>query len=759
MPTQETTEDRRGMSVRTWPTRHRRWPAVAAVALLATACGGAAAPRSIAAHSESAKATAAAATSSGRAVATVTTPAPAARPRTGAVAGSASTACAGPCVFRVGSAVADLTPAPGVPVYSGGFGSSPPIVDGASPPGDSLSARALYVGNGRHGVALVTVDSQGLFAALQQASTTPGTSGYGSADMRHDAAAAVSALGAPVPAMTQADIIVQGTHSHSAPTAMGIWGPVDIRYLQEIHDRVVSAIVAAARAAQPAELQYATIDAPYIDNVNTNQTDSYEGWVQDGQISVLRAVSPVDGSTLVTYANVPAHPDILNGAGTADDCIAAHTPMSQCPALSGDHFGVERSELEQQLGGTGIVGGGTLGREESPVQVGGQQRMFNYGRGVTELITRALTSARWVTDDSVGGAETMVVAPGTNPLLFGLLAAWVLPDAQKDQVWQQTGEYPIDRSLMPPYQNGSVVGTPATALRIGNLAYVSLNGEAFPEVRHSILAAVTQPGVVVVGLSLGNDQLGYYEPSVVWPFSNGVTPYHSDHFEYNISPALGDAIIQGQVLNLRSLGFSTMPVGVPVMENNNWPQALHTGLQALAYPAQGDAGPGGTFTTTLEGIWGDEALQSTLGASSSLSGPVHWDLGDGTTVLTPLLDGRHTQTVTHAWAADPSGAPRVYDVHLTATSTSGDVATWDLQVTVYPRLVAAVSATTNADGSVSYTASASGGDGDVLAWRWVFADGSTASGPSVTHTFAGGVTPGATLTVTDGTGSEASATA
>jgi chitodextrinase len=82
-----------------------------------------------------------------------------------------------------------------------------------------------------------------------------------------------------------------------------------------------------------------------------------------------------------------------------------------------------------------------------------------------------------------------------------------------------------------------------------------------------------------------------------------------------------------------------------------------------------------------------------------------------------------------------------------------------MQIVVYPQLHPAVSSSSSASDpqTVTYAGAVTGGDGHVLAMRWTFADGATANGPTVTHTFPLGVAPGATLTITDGTGTAASA--
>ena len=650
-----------------------------------------------------------------------------------------------PSIFKVGSGIASLTPPPGVDVYSGGFGSSPALfASNESDPNNKLFARAIYVSNGTHSVAMVLVDSQGLFAAVQQASADPATSALGIDGMRADAAARLAALGV-TPSMSAKDIIVQGSHSHSAPTAMGIWGPVRDAYLQLIHDQVVQAIVDAAQTSRDAYLQYASVDGSFLDNVNNQDTDSYAGWVQDGQTSVLRAVDPTTGETFVTYANVPAHPDLLNG--------------SSCKVLTADYFGRTRYLLEQSLGGTAIVGGATLGREESPVQSQGCPSnptdanrattigyMNLYGNTVAELITRALSeNARWISDTTVASSEQFINVPGTNPALFGLNAAWATGEQGRSLVGEVL--YPINRSIVPPYLIGTAVGTPVTALRIGSIAYISLNGEAFPEVRHTI-AASTYSAEMIVGLSLGNDQLGYYEPAHAFPFANGEFPYGSDHLEYNVSPILGDMIIKTQVENLKALGFTTSPVTVPLPESNNWGQATQPGVQFLASPSRADADGSGTAK-----IWLDAIFKPAAVGGSAINGKVHFDLGDGTTV--DCCQSGRINWFSHSYA------PGVYNLRATATDLNGRTTIWPPKehqewgrVIVYPALSALISKSSSGS-TYAFDGSALGGSGSVLAYRWSFSDGSTGSGVSISHIFAG---PGAaTLTVTDATGGTATA--
>src|SRR3954452_9034738 len=203
-----------------------------------------------------------------------------------------------PATFRAGAAARSI--APPVPVFSGGFGLSPPITHMRDP----LEVRAFYVASGSHAVAFAVIDAQGHFAAYQE-----GT-GYGATAERADAARAITAAGGPK--LTQADVIVQATHSHAAPTLEGIWGPVPPQYLKLVHDQVVSAIAAAARSARPANLQSGTLDDHDIAAVNLNQ-ENYQGWVNAPQLSVLRGVSVRAGRTIGVFPSIPTHGAHIQG--------------------------------------------------------------------------------------------------------------------------------------------------------------------------------------------------------------------------------------------------------------------------------------------------------------------------------------------------------------------------------------------------------------------------------------------------------------
>jgi len=623
-----------------------------------------------------------------------------------------------PANFQVGAAVKSIDPLPGVPVYSGGFEASPPITQVLEP----LQVRAIYISNGTKAVAMATVDCQAYFAAYQEGP-------YGISDVRQTAAQQISAQGGP--AMGPGDIIVQGTHTHSGPTLEGIWGPVPEAYLKYVHDQTVAALAAAAQSARPAHLEIGTYDAPWLDNIDTAQTDSYPGWAQDGQVSVLRAVAP-GGASIATYASVPAHPDIIDGA--------------QEQALSPDYFGFARDALDQRLGGINIVGPATLGREETPVQVGGIPDSKWFSGVVTSVIGAALANSHWITDDTVASADTFVRVPAHNVALLALNAAWNLPESERDTMWQNpSGQslYPIDRSMAPPYLTGNVIGTDLTALRIGRSVFLSMPGEPFPEVRASIAAATTGADTIVA-LSKGQDDWGYFYPAWAWGFT---WFYRSDHNIFNVAPQAGDQIILSQTQNIGQLGFPVETAALSVPPPTRWQQALRPGLQAMADPTWGDAAPGssvsaGTSPTDTLPVTFTAIYDGDYFGLGSRQGPVHVDFGDGTS--TDVTGDKRTQ-FSHDYA------PGTYTVTLTAQDSNGNPAAWQVIVHVYPPLVPSISAQQVGTNTWTFTGATQGGDGTTLAYRWRFSDGTSDEGQSVTHTFPAGTTPSATLTAADGT--------
>jgi hypothetical protein len=618
---------------------------------------------------------------------------------------------ADPAAFEVGVAVRNIDPCVGCPQYLGGFGYGDPV-DGSGVH-DPLEVRAMAIANGAGElIAFAIVDTQGYFAGNQEGP-------WGNRDARIAAAEGIGALGFDV---TAANIIVSSTHSHAAPTIMGIWGTTDPDYLKQVYQATVDALVDAASHLRPANLYAGMGDIATVTISGLTQTDGYQGWRADGDTPVLWARDPDTGATIGLYANVPTHADIVNGV---DDHL-----------ISADHIGVERSILDEDLGGVSVVAMGTLGRQETIVQVDGLEEAANVGAFVANEIERALAGSTPITTDTLAAAEQYVLVPATNPALAALNLANVAADAAGGVTGDPIATHcipgidicTIDRAFLPPYAAGPAFGTWITAFRIGDIVYATEPGEAFPEVSTGIRKAFNGPDVRVIGMA--QDQLGYYYPPETFPFT---FVNDSDHHIYNASLLLGEVNVQAHALNAVALGFTP----ALVHETNQFDdssQAMRAGVQFFPVPRE-SADPTILFDArTSESVLG--ALTSGLLGPADSPQSIAWDFGDGETATSG-------QSIAHTYAA-----PGTYKVTATVTGSDGKTSTWVQEVVVDPPLAAVVSF-----GAGSVTAGISGGQGTILAAHWKFSDSSTANGITVPH-------PAGTtgeVTVTDGAGNQATA--
>jgi hypothetical protein len=544
-------------------------------------------------------------------------------------------------IFQVGTAVEDITPQAGHPQYLGGFGQMATPTDQVH---DPLQVRAFAIARGSKLVEFAIVDTQGWFAGYQEGP-------YGITDARQSAATWLAANG--YPGTTEADLIVSSTHSHAAPTLMGIWGPVDLDYLKHVHDQTVKALEDAATTTRPATLWTTSADSSAIDGSNVSQTDIYDGYAVDPDTPVLWARDPQTLQTLGLYVNVPVHADVA--CGSCDN------------AMSADHIGVARDELGARLGATAVVAMGTLGRQESIVQVGRWSYSHDVGMTVTDEVLRALATAKPVTSDVLASAEQYVLIPLTNPLLAGLSYANLLapftcvPDVACT----------IDRAITPPYADGPAIGTWVTAFRIGGIAYVSEPGEAFPEVSKAIRDSIVGADAVhVVGMA--QDQLGYYWPPEEAPATTVTND--SDHLQYNSSVLLGELSTQAAREDATALGFTAVVVHQPPMQNDPTARtkpgvqffAVAPGLNGLTLTVDSAVNPSQDGTPLV--------IRSNPDGSH---GPITFDWGDGSTSYggSPGGDGRGRDT--HSYAA-----PGTYTVVGTVSDTNGGTRTWQQSVTV-----------------------------------------------------------------------------
>ena len=650
----------------------------------------------------------------------------------GLPAAAAQAATPAPAVFQVGAAAVNIDPH--VPVCMGGYGCGTPT--DAMHTGEHLYARAIFIRHGNQALAFAKVDSQGYFAGYQEGP-------YGITDIRQQIASEWRSAGLDV---GQQNIIVSSTHDHAAPTIMGIWGPTSAAYLKEVHDGVVAALRQARAAARAATLTWGEADASFIDNEVLGEANSNEGWPVDGSMPVLWARDAHTGATIATYVNVPVHANIVYGPGDGG-------------VLSAEYPGVAEQYLESHLGGTALVAMGTLGDQTSTLQVSmpGWTEIAHVGTLVGNLAAEALGHGHPVTSTRLSAGEQYVTLPVTNPVLLSLI------DAKGQFGSAIAGATPADRSDRSPYwQANDVVGTWVTSFGIGDIAYVTEPGEAFPQIHAAIESGIANAQrVFVVGMA--QDQLGYFFPSWAYPF----TFYYSvDHYLYNVSPVMADQVVTGARQALAAAGFANTPLSPLLPGAYDYAATANPGVQAMAFPRSGAA----PFTSQVQCYVDPARLQNDLDHPgngipdmnnfNTQTGPCSLGFGDGTPATTDGAyhyggSSHNVAGVAHTWTR-----PGTYTITTQVADGAGRTATWSIPVYVSAPLSASVIAPRPAHRRSSRSAprllhvAVGGGDGVLLAARWTLSDGSQVWGAKLA------VLPGhprpVSVTVTDGDGSQAS---
>lgn len=455
--------------------------------------------------------------------------------------------------FWVGAAKRSINPDAdgtfaGKPVFLGGygFGSGPiwqalgtdrPPASGILGPG--INARAFVVAeahptkdrpaNPADALVFVEIETQGYFTSYQQGP-------FGTEDIRK---AAAEATGIPAPR-----IIVGGNHTHAGPDTLGVWGGVPVEYLQFVKDQTVGAVADAWAARQRSTLWFGTADAT---DLISNQF-GYDPANQrvDTELRVLQARDADTGDPFATLMNLSAHPTVMGGDNTL---------------VSADWPGPAAESLGAAVGGEGFVMMGSLGRSQprdgasfDACRAQGLEGVAvdhcavdDFAGRVVAVANQAVASAQSLKGArDVDGHSYLIVDVAHNALLLGLTT-----------VGRAVG-VPINRSFLPPWAAGNVIGTTTFTARIGDLIFSGGPGELYPQIHGVIRDTVPAAGHFVFGLA--GDMLGY----IIAPFPEaypepirrslfdgdpndpttwGFDPIGNDNYFFNVSHTLGERVI------------------------------------------------------------------------------------------------------------------------------------------------------------------------------------------------------------------------
>ncbi|HEY7151168.1 MAG TPA: hypothetical protein VH391_05770 [Solirubrobacterales bacterium] len=646
-----------------------------------------------------------------------------------------------PETFRVGTAVEDITPTE--PMYVGGYGDGF-LVDGTGHGGqfvhDPLQVRAFAVARGNHIVVFESVDSQGWFAGYQSPN-----GGDGVDDARADAATRLQEKGFDASA---ANVVISSTHGHATPTIMGIWGHTEPAYLHEVKQAAVQAVSDAVDSLQPAELWAASGTIRGLLS-QVQGTDQMTGYAVDLDTPVLWARRPGSGATIGVYANVPVHADQYDATEPGNNQFTA------------DYPGYVRDRLAETLGGTSVVAMGTLGRQEGIGNTPDYSEVTEQGTFITNALDRALATARPVTDPTIAAGEQQFSTVAENE---GLVLALMCNHGGLDPYcpeepaenngagtwdWRDVGGiFTINRSVSPPYFDGTNLGTNATVARIGDQLYATVPGEAFPEVGSAIRRAyAAAPGIRdthVIGMA--GDQLGYY-----WDQRDGVYPdaqiAQSDFEKYNLGSHLAEDNVAASREAGDSIGLSSTAQS-PFAELDNPNAFAEPTIQFYPNRVETTADTVSIYATAKV-AQAPGSASTTIGSSAGTQGDgmIAFDYGDGTSDL------RTNQTrFDHTFPG-----PGAYRVQASVTDNLGMTYRWVQWVVVDPSLSVAVDQAVSGENVVLTPRAVGGQRWNVLAAHWTFDDGRPdVDGTQLTLPEATGGS--GTVTIVDGAGNTASGT-
>lgn len=332
---------------------------------------------------------------------------------------------------------------------------------------DPVTARILYLDDGREAVVLIALDLVGM--------------------VRAD----VNRLRSLITANHPHRITVISTHNHEGPDPVGFWGPglfapvqrgVDEDWFAKTLQATAQGVNDAIAAAQP--VQIATGVTEVDDEWSTNMWFEHGAGPIDRRMNVLR-LETLDGRALATVANWACHAETLLAG----------------PKISADFPGRFYKYCEQTGGGVGIFYNGALGGMISPRIARFDLRatykdydgrvawMDRLGERLAVLANQAVADVPRQTDARLARKWGEVTIPVRNGLFVTMFRTGVLgAEAQA--------------------LRGHSLISEVSWLKVGDAQFAFVPGEAFPDLGKKLKAAMPfAKAPFVVGLA--NDELAY----------------------------------------------------------------------------------------------------------------------------------------------------------------------------------------------------------------------------------------------------------
>jgi len=339
-------------------------------------------------------------------------------------------------------------------------------------------------------------------------------------------------------------VIIAATHVHSAPDVIGLWGPkegesgVDKAYVDMVVNTVAQVIEQAAGSLAPASIKYAGGDLPNVSkNVNVEA-------ILDPGLAALQAVG-ADGKPIATLVNFACHPEIMQNTQ-----ITADFPNWTYQRIEGAGGGVA-------LFINGAQGGMITANIENIYQKGKDnwQDPEMIGNAIGDRALELIGKAEPVKEAPIVVRNSDMRVPLKNARFEAGIKAGVLPEMR---------------------QNGDVK-TEVEAGTIGRAEFVTIPGEAFPNIGFLLKRWMTGDVKFIFGIT--EDELGYIMSREDW----GLKLY-----DYETSMSVGP-----------DMGFILVETLKPMIEAVN-PKAAEAAVAAT--PAGATPAAGGSLDEWFMGL-------------------------------------------------------------------------------------------------------------------------------------------------------------
>lgn len=326
---------------------------------------------------------------------------------------------------------------------------------------DPLMVEAAAVsGADEEGFILVKTTNVGYFVAYKA-----GNGPNGIYDIRQRIARTLEARHGT--AVVHADqIVVTADHSHQAPDTIGLWGGVTPEYMARLAGAAVEAGVAAWENRRPARIYAGSVQGPQTaGSYDRAPTDD-----PDREFRVLFAESR-SGARIFTLMNYAPHATVLS-SGNVD--------------ATGDWTAWAAQIANETAGGVGIGLVGALGAMDWNKSGDNEEREAEARQRLRDMLAAATAARSEVAGDRVSARTTFI----REPLLQPILLANFLPRVTLPVL---DASLSIERALNPPWNTGVVLGTYASAVRIGDVFIGTMPGEPFPQLHYALRECDTLP--------------------------------------------------------------------------------------------------------------------------------------------------------------------------------------------------------------------------------------------------------------------------